>query len=181
MKKVIYILIFIMPLVGLAQNDSLALAKEQPTTDAYPYNNRLNLDVNLLGLGFTIHKTINDKFALTYGTRGGYILNYSPIFYERNYKSYKTNGGYVETISFNLGLSYSISEKWDFTGLGKIAKILSYYKTSPYGGISFQLFYHISKKSLIGTNIDIGIVEDDGNRFTSITTSFISYRIKIGK
>jgi len=55
MKKVIYILIFIMPLVGLAQNDSLALAKEQPTTNAYPYNNQTSLDINLLGIG--INKT----------------------------------------------------------------------------------------------------------------------------
>lgn len=160
---------FIFPVVG-QEIDSAKTTKDQ-----------VNLDVNLLGLGFTIHKPINDKYALTYGINGGFILNYFLV--ETKYEP--LNKGYIKLLGFNFGVTSHYSKHWTnsiLLNLGiplNLGELTNY--SSPYGSVSFQTFFKISSTFSIGTNIDVGLIRNNNIFVFNLANSLITSRIKIGK
>jgi len=159
---------FIFPVVG-QEIDSVKTTK-----------NQTSLDINLLGLGFTVHKPINEKYDFTYGAQGGFILNYFLV----QTKERKSNYGYIKLLGINFGVTLRYSKRWTNSvvlnlGLPFVADGVNF--TSPYGGISFQTFYKISSSSSIGTNIDMGLIMLGNSPIFNLANSFITYRIKIGK
>lgn len=174
-KKTLYILIFI----GFTNN---IFCQEDVASEQEVIDNKMSLDINLLGIGINGTKVINNKRSLIYGVDAGYNLN---LFIVQLPDQRRTTNGFVELLGLNVGYSYrSQNGKWDKNILARFAlpiRTESIPFKSPYGGISFQLFYNISPKSSLGTNLDLGIVMYNNSEVYSLTNSLITYRILLNK
>ncbi len=169
MKKLLTILLslsFLLPVVG--QEDSVNSEKKK----------QLSLDIKPIGLGLNFDMPVNNKYLFTYGLQTGFILTY----FLAQTKERENNFGYVELLGINAGIVYYSTKYWHNTislkfGIPFIAEGASF--TSPYGGISFQMFYKISLSTSIGTNVDVGLIRLNRTPIFNIASSFITYRIRI--
>lgn len=169
MKKILLLLlifVLVLPLVG--QGDSLISKRKK----------QLNLEVKPVGVGLSFNIPFNNTSVFTLGFQTGFILTY----FIAQTKERENNFGYVELLGVNAGIVYYSAKHWQNTislklGIPFIAEGANF--QSPFIGGAFNIDYKISKKILIGTNIDVGLIKLEGTVITSIATSFISLKIKI--
>lgn len=170
----ILLLFFVLPLLVKAQKDSLNGIKSKNE------NNRLNyFDINSVGAGYSYVKIVKPNKGIILGFNAGYKLN--PFFYQSKLRN--TITGYVGLLDVHGGIIFINDTKWDKVIELKLALPLSTGLIpfdSPFYGISFQVYFNLSEKSSIGTNIDVGGVAYNGNSILVIANSLITYRINIG-
>jgi len=184
MKNLLYILplLFVLPLTGLAQNDSIITNKsEQPTTDSPDnyrdrYNNQIDIDIELFGANIRYNRKLLKNWTVGLNTGLGYIMQ--PV-YEKALKTDKNdryiglelahigiNFNYLKTnkLNFEINPRFSIDSKGDgFT---------------PFYGIGFGVYY--GKSILLGLKIKIRypleVVYDSDSRLL-LSASFLIIRI----
>ena len=169
-KLLIIILLFVVVLPVVGQEYSVNLKHKK----------QLSLEIKPIGGGLNCDMPINNKYVFTFGLQMGFILSY----FLAQTKERERNIGYVELLGLNAGVVYYSTKHWHNTislkfGIPFIAEGANF--TSPYGGISFQIFYKISLSTSIGTNIDVGLIRLNRTPIFNIANSFITYRITIGK
>ena len=171
MKKLIYmlLLLFVMPLIGLSQNDSIN------NSEQHHYKKQTSIDINLLGIGINETKPINEKYAFIYGIES--LMIYVPIDYDKNFNY---DSAIFNLINLSWGITVYSTKKWYYIGVLKFGMSIPFFLSS-YGGVSFKTFYKITSNSSIGTNIEIGLIKYDNSPLIIVGTPFITYRIRIGR
>jgi len=177
MKKLIYtlLLLFVMPLIGRSQNDSIN------NSEQHHYKKQTSIDINLLGIGINETKPINEKYAFIYGIQGGFIYNY--FITQTNQRQYAA--AYAEMLGVTFGINYYHIKRMQFIGRLRLAlpyRIVDIANfQSPFFGLSFATIIKISPMVSIGTNIDYGTINLSDRLINTLSTSFIFVRIIIKK
>ena len=171
-KLLITILFFITVLPIMGQNDSINTIKSKVQT---------SIDINLLSAGLNLSIPVNANLnnSIYFGFNIGYKI--TPFLYEHPERD---ANGYIEILGIQGGFVYLNSSSFQLTTGVKVGFPLSNGNipyNSPYYGVSFQFYYKISNKSLIGTNIDFGGIAFKNIPIFGIANSLITYRITIGK
>ena len=166
MKNLLYLLflILVLPLTGLAQNDSLALAKEQPTTDGYRYNNQMDFDVESIAISLGYKFRISKNWLIGPGFGLGPVLSLGYI----DNNSQGSSNGLFFTELMHIGIvikksKFNKTNKWSFEAQPRLGFIGrdegQVFYTFNFGG---SIYY--GGKVQIGVRTTIGKVYNINNR-----------------
>lgn len=169
---ILLLLLFVLPLLSNAQNDSIVLNKETPS-----YKNQIDLDVEFFGAAINYQRGLFTNFSFSFSIGSGFILQNTYLDYDYS-KSYSL----TEVFRTRTSLNYSIPEKVQFElGLRYSIVSISNNGTSNIIEPNLGLFVNIGK-CMIGIRLGFLGQTFGGNNFDRFNTiSFAIFRIPILK